>query len=100
MRRFIVATLAMLVLSACQGGEPVAAGLTNLSEVYGVQGEDMLKLRAGPGIGYRVIVGIPNGTVVRVYKCEQSGSTRWCQVALNEARGLKGYVSSAYLREN
>ena len=100
MRRIILTTLAMLVLSACQGGEPVAAGSTNLSEVYGVQGEDMLKLRAGPGIGYRIIVGLPNGTIVRVYTCEQSGSTRWCEVMLTDARGLKGYVSSAYLREN
>ena len=100
MRRTILATLAIVVLVAIKGAEPALAASHVLFEVFGVKGEDMLKMRAGPGIGYRVIVGLPNGTVVRVYKCEQSGSTRWCEVALNEARGLKGFVSSAYLRKN
>lgn len=67
-------------------------------EVVGVEDEDMLKMRMGPGIGYRVIVGLPNGTVLWLQSCERSGSTSWCKVALKQARGLKGYVSGAYLR--
>jgi uncharacterized protein YraI len=67
-------------------------------EVVGVEGEDMLKMRRGPGTGYRIIVGLPNGTVVWLQGCERSGSTSWCKVALKQARGLKGYVSGAYLR--
>ena len=59
----------------------------------------MLKLRAGPGLGYNVIVGLPNGTVVRVHSCEQVGGTSWCSVSLQRARGLKGYVSGTYLRK-
>ncbi|WP_367180566.1 SH3 domain-containing protein [uncultured Ruegeria sp.] len=59
----------------------------------------MLKLRAGPGIGFNVIAGLPNGTALRVHSCEQTGSTRWCRVSLQRARGLKGYVSWAYLRK-
>jgi len=68
-------------------------------EVVGVEPEDMLKMRAGPGTGYRIVVGLPNGTVVFLQGCERSGNTSWCRVALREARGLKGYVSAAYLRK-
>ncbi len=67
--------------------------------VFGVEGEDMLKMRAGPGTGYNVIVGLPNGTVLRVHSCEQTGSTRWCSVSLDRARSLRGYVSWAYLKK-
>ncbi|WP_432653409.1 SH3 domain-containing protein [Ruegeria atlantica] len=59
----------------------------------------MLKLRAGPGVGFNVIVGLPNGTVLGVHSCEQTGGTRWCRASLQRARGLKGYVSSAYLKK-
>lgn len=93
---------AALVAGVMMGlaGEPVRAETPGDYEVWGVEGEDMLKMRAGPGVGYRVIVGLPNGTVVRVQSCEQTGSTRWCKASLKMARGLKGYVSRAYLREN
>lgn len=99
MRRTIFAALAAAVLGAVPGAKPVEANPTGYYEVIGVEGDDMLKLRAGPGIGYRVIVGLPNGTILRVYDCDQIGSTEWCEVSLKEVRGLKGYVSWHYLRE-
>lgn len=77
---------------------PALADEPRFYEVVGVEEGDMLKLRAGPGIGYRIIVGLPNGTVVRLYDCQQIGSHEWCKVALKEARSLKGYVSWHYLR--
>jgi uncharacterized protein YraI len=58
----------------------------------------MLKMRAGPGTGYDVIVGLPNGTHLRVRSCERTGSTVWCRASLKQAPGLKGYVSQAYIR--
>lgn len=76
-----------------------AAGSLGQYEVFGVKGDDMLKMRAGPGTGYIVIVGLPNGTVLRVHSCQQTGGTRWCSVSLDRARGLKGHVSWAYLRK-
>ncbi len=76
-----------------------AQAWSSLYEVYGVAEGDMLKMRAGPDTGYRVIVGLPNGTVVRVYNCESSGAVQWCKVSLKEARGLVGWVSRSYLRE-
>lgn len=73
---------------------------SRLYEVRGVDEGDMLKMRAGPDTGYRVIVGLPNGTVVRLYKCESSGAVQWCKVSLREARDLVGWVSKSYLREH
>ena len=101
MRKTIIAALGMLIVSACA---PVAGNLAGLSgpagryEVTGVEEGDMLKLRAGPGTGFRVITGLPNGTQLRVQDCERTGGTRWCKASLDEARGLEGYVSYAYLR--
>jgi uncharacterized protein YraI len=86
-------------LIAITAAGPAAAGWRGRYEVYGVENDDMLKMRTGPGVGYTVIVGLPNGTVVRVDDCEQIGSTRWCSISLDRARSLKGYVSWAYLRE-
>lgn len=79
---------------------PAYAGPSGYYEVWGVDDDDMLKMRGGPGIGFRVILGLPNGTLLRIYSCEQTGGTRWCKVSLKQARGVKGYVSWAYLREN
>jgi uncharacterized protein YraI len=99
MRRTVLTMLVAAALSAGMNSAPAAAGWRDLYEVYGVKGEDMLKMRAGPGTGYIVIVGLPNGAVVHIESCQLIGGTRWCKVALERARGLKGYVSSSYLRE-
>lgn len=90
----------LLALAICTtAAVPVLAEPKGYYEVIGVEDDDMLKMRAGPGVGYNVIVGLPNGTVLWLNSCERSGNTSWCKVSLKQARGLKGYVSSAYLRE-
>lgn len=94
MRKAMLGALAAAVLA--MGGEPAKAG--SRYEVYGVEGEDMLKMRAGPGTGYVVLLGLPNGTAVRIIDCQQTGGTRWCEVSLEMARSLRGYVSMAYIR--
>ena len=99
MRRTVLAALVAVVLGAVPSAEPAKARSVGYYEVSGVAEDDMLKMRAGPGIGFKVILGLPNGTVLHVHSCEQTGGTRWCKVSLKEARGLKGYVSWAYLRE-
>ena len=98
MRRVILAALTTLLWGGF-ASTPSGADTSQFSKIMGVDAGDMLKLRAGPGVGFRIIVGLPNGTIVRVYDCEQTGSTRWCKVALEEARGLRGYVNSTYLQE-
>lgn len=92
--------LAAFLLGTLIGADPSAAASQGRYKVFGVEEGDMLKLRAGPGTGFNVIVGLPNGTAVRVHSCEQTGGTRWCRVSLDRARGLKGYVSWAYLQKD
>ena len=78
---------------------PALANWVGPYEVYGVQGDDMLKLRAGPGTGYVVLLGLPNGTPVRIMNCQLVGGTNWCRVFLDQAPAIKGFVSDGYLRE-
>jgi uncharacterized protein YraI len=99
MDTFISRLLLALALSATITAVPAQAEPKGYYEVVGVEDDDMLKMRAGPGVGYNVIVGLPNGTVLWLNSCERSGNTSWCKVALKQARGLKCYVSSAYLRK-
>lgn len=99
MRRVVTALLAVVLLGGFGMAAPADAASLGRYEVHGVEDDDMLKLRGGPGTGFSVIVGLPNGTVVRVHSCQQTGGTRWCRVSLQRARGLKGYVSWAYLRK-
>lgn len=99
MRRAVLGMLVATVLAPIWTAQPAAAAWRNRYEVHGVEADDLLKMRAGPGTGYIVIAGFPNGTVFRIQSCQQTGSTRWCQVSLDRAPGLKGYVSWAYLRK-
>jgi hypothetical protein len=99
MHKAIFAALAAIMLGAMSGCVPSDGRLSRYYVVAGVEEGDLLKLRAGPGIGFRVIAGLPNGTVLQVNRCEQTGSTRWCKVALKQPSVLTGYVSWAYLQE-
>ncbi len=99
MRRAIIVTLAAFIAGASLGADPAAAASLGRYEVFGVDDDDLLKMRSGPGVDYKVIVGLPNGAVLRVHNCTQTGGTRWCSVSLQQARGLKGFVSWAYLRK-
>ncbi|WP_422025845.1 SH3 domain-containing protein [Roseovarius sp.] len=100
MRGLIGSFLLVGVLAGCYGSPtPSLLGMTGRAEVAGVEAGDMLKLRAGPGLGYEVIVGLPNGTVVRTGACNRVGGTVWCEAALDRDPGTKGYVSETYLRK-
>lgn len=98
MRRTILSAAALVSLAACNSTSPEVLGYQDFREVQGVEEGDMLKMRAGPGTGYDVLAGLPNGTVVRVNDCSRLGGTRWCRVALDRAPGFRGYVSETYLR--
>lgn len=87
----LTALLALTVLAGCLnvGGHRVI--------VERAGPEDLLKLRAGPGLGYRVIVGLPDGTELIQRDCVTEVGQRWCRVSLAEAPQLTGYVSADYL---
>ena len=99
MRGALPLTLVFGILAGCGGPVTEAVDFRERFEVYGVEEDDMLKLRGGPGIGFDVYAGLPNGTILRVDSCQQTGGTRWCKVALDRAPGLTGHVSAAYLRD-
>ena len=66
-----------------------------------VRGADpeLLKLRAGPGLGYRILLGLPDGTVVTQRGCVTEVGQRWCRVSLAAAPAMRGYVAADYLAE-
>lgn len=91
--------LATLLAAHLFSAGPALANRARPYEVYGVQDEDMLKLRAAPGTGNKVLLGLPNGTLVRIIRCQMIGGTNWCKVYLDQAPNMRGYVSDQYLRE-
>ncbi|KPQ09906.1 MAG: Bacterial SH3 domain [Rhodobacteraceae bacterium HLUCCA09] len=93
------AVLAALAIGAAGCTAPVAGPIAGRSVVTGVGGDDMLKLRSGPGTGFRIVAGLPEGAVVVNRGCSRVGGTPWCEVELAESRGLRGYVSGHYLRD-
>ncbi|MFZ3581597.1 SH3 domain-containing protein [Loktanella sp. DJP18] len=95
MRPFITTALTAILLAGCAGPQSVAGRY----EVRGVEDDDMLKLRAGPGTGYIAVLGLPNGTEVYVEDCEPNGNTPWCRLTLDDGQGVTGYASKAYLHK-
>lgn len=60
-------------------------------------GDDLLKLRSGPGLEYRVVLGLPDGTELTRRDCVTELGQQWCQVSLANAPAVTGYVSADYL---
>jgi len=99
MRKAVTAAISTIVISTTLGATPATAGSLGRFEVTGVGEDDMLKMRGGPGTGFIVLLGLPNGTILQVHDCQQTGGTRWCDVSLDQARRVRGHVSWAYLRK-
>lgn len=94
MRRIVIPSLfAFTLVASCSG----AAG--GRAVVEGIGTDELLKLRAGPGLGYRVILGLPDGTEITRRDCVTELGQLWCQVALIAAPGITGYVSADYISE-
>lgn len=83
------AVLALALVAGCVagGGQTVVTGV----------GPELLKLRAGPGLGYRVILGLPDGTAVNRRGCVTEAGQRWCRVSVVGAPATSGYVAADYL---
>lgn len=90
-RHALTALLALMLLAGCLN----VAG--NHVTVERAGPKELLKLRAGPGLGFRVIVGLPDGTELIQRDCVTEAGQRWCRVSLAEAPALTGYVSADYL---
>jgi len=92
MRRGIIPViLALILLAGC--GDSVPGGTV----VTGAGPDEFLKLRAGPGLGFAVVLGLPDGTALRRGDCVTELGQRWCEVSLAAAPQISGYVSADYL---
>ena len=85
------ALLALVLVAGC------ASLPGNRAVVERAGPDDLLKLREGPGLGFRVILGLPDGTEVIRRDCVTEQSRSWCRVSLAKAPGITGYVSADYL---
>ncbi|OWU83613.1 peptide-binding protein [Oceanicola sp. 22II-s10i] len=86
--------VALTVAALLAGCGQVGGSQTTVS---GAGPDDMLKLRGGPGLGYRVILGLPDGTRLTRHDCVTEVGQLWCRVSLADAPGVTGYVSADYL---
>ena len=59
--------------------------------------DDLLKLRAGPGLGYQILLGLPDGTELTRQECVTEVGQLWCEVALADDPNVTGFVSADYL---
>ena len=67
MRKAVTAAVSAIVIATTLGATPATAGSLGRFEVTGVDEDDMLKMRAGPGTGFIVLLGLPNGHVSWAY---------------------------------
>jgi uncharacterized protein YraI len=88
----LTATLVtFMLISGC------SSGIGTRTEVVRVGADDLLKLRAGPGLGFRVVLGLPDGTHLIQRDCVTESSQLWCRVSLAQAPAVTGFVSADYL---
>ena len=57
MRKAVTAAVSAIVIATTLGATPATAGSLGRFEVTGVDEDDMLKMRAGPGTGFIVLLG-------------------------------------------
>ena len=93
LRHTVPVSLALLLVASC--GDLGADRII----VERVGPGEFLKLRAGPGLGYSVILGLPDGTSLNRRNCVTELGQLWCQVSLRDAPQISGYVSADYLSE-
>ncbi len=83
--------LALMLIAGCSDL------VTDRAVVQGTGPSELLKLRAGPGLGYNVILGLPDGTNLNRRECVTEVGQLWCRVSLADAPQISGYVSADYL---
>lgn len=89
MRTHFAALLALMTATGCAVGSGAV--------VTGAGPDDLLKLREGPGLGYDIIIGLPDGTRLTRQNCVTNEGKVWCRVSLTDRPGISGYVSADYL---
>lgn len=91
-----ITTTVFLALMLVAGCDDAASGR---AVVQGTGEEEFLKLRAGPGLGYNAVLGLPEGTLLTRRSCVTEVGQLWCKVSLAAAPEIAGYVSADYLAD-
>ncbi|TKD18405.1 SH3 domain-containing protein [Rhodobacter capsulatus] len=89
MRLHFAALFALILAAGCAVGTGAV--------VKGAGPDDLLKLREGPGLNSRIIIGLPDGTRLTRQACVTRKGKVWCRVFLTDKPGISGYVSAEYL---
>lgn len=92
-RSVLPVILALMLVASC------GVSGSGRSIVEGTGPDELLKLRAGPGLGFSVILGLPEGTALNRRDCVTELGQLWCRVSLSAAPQITGYVSADYLSE-
>ncbi|WP_444455383.1 SH3 domain-containing protein [Rhodobacter capsulatus] len=89
MRTHSAALFALLIVAGCAAG--------NGAVVKGAGPDDLLKLRDGPGLEHKILIGLPDGTRLTRGGCVTTHGKVWCRVFLTDKPSVSGYVSAEYL---
>lgn len=89
MRTHLAALLALTMAAGCAFGSGTV--------VKGAGPNDLLKLREGPGLNHKIIIGLPDGTRLTRQNCVTNNGKVWCRVVLTNRPSISGYVSADYL---
>lgn len=89
MRTQFSALLALALVTGCAVGSGAV--------VKGAGPNDLLKLREGPSLDHKIIIGLPDGTRLTRQNCLSNNGKVWCRVTLTDKPGVSGYVSADYL---
>lgn len=89
MRPHFAALLALMIAHGCGAGSGAV--------VRGAGPDDLLKLREGPGLNHKIIIGLPDGTRLTRQNCVTNNGKVWCRVSLTDKPNISGYVSADYL---
>ncbi|KGJ02242.1 SH3 domain-containing protein [Paracoccus halophilus] len=89
MRTHLATLLAFTIVTGCAVGSGVV--------VKGAGPDDLLKLREGPGLNHKIIIGLPDGTRLTRQNCVTNNGKVWCRVSLTDRPAISGYVSADYL---
>lgn len=89
MRTHFAALLVLTMAAGCAVGSGAV--------VKGTGPNELLKLREGPGLDHKIIIGLPDGTRLTRQNCVTTKGKVWCHVTLTDKPGVSGYVSADYL---
>lgn len=87
------------VVPPTQPQPPIDQG--DLVRVVGVNANDTLAVRAGPGSEFEILGELSPGTRrLRLGNCRRSASGNWCTIATTRSVPLSGWVNARFLSED